>query len=184
MEPERVLAILAEHDVNYVVIGGVAGQLLGAPLITYDLDICYERTRENAERLVTALRQLGANYRGAPPDLPFQLDATTIRNGDSFPFTTHFGSFDCLGTPSGSGGYEQLKMNAVSIVVGDIEVDVAALEDLIQMKRATGRTKDLLAVEELASLRDRLDGIEDTWEARKAFQSDISPSNRPEDVET
>jgi hypothetical protein len=53
---EATLKALLERDVNFVVIGGYAATLHGSAYLTRDLDICYERTPENMERLVSALR--------------------------------------------------------------------------------------------------------------------------------
>ena len=75
--------------------------------------------------------------------------------GDSFTFDTIAGSLDCLGTPSGTTGYAELMKNASEIVVdGDLHVMVASIDDLLRMKRAAGRAKDLLAVEILSALKE------------------------------
>jgi hypothetical protein len=66
---------LDAHGVEFIVIGGQAETLFGSPRITYDIDLCYRRTNQNLERLAVALRELNPSLRGAPPDLPFQLDA-------------------------------------------------------------------------------------------------------------
>jgi hypothetical protein len=87
-------------------------------------------------------------------DVPFVLDARTLRNGDSFTFDTDLGAFDVLATPSGTSGYQDLAAGAQRMDIGGVEVDVVALDDLIRMKRAAGRVKDRLAVEELIALRD------------------------------
>jgi len=58
-DPTRALRVLDAHDVRYVLIGGLAGELMGAPLATNDLDICYERSPENMGRLAAALQELG-----------------------------------------------------------------------------------------------------------------------------
>jgi len=84
----------------------------GRPVITNDTDICYERSDENLERLATALRELGARLRGVNEDVPFRLDARTLRVGDHFTFTTSAGSVDCLGTPGGVDGFDELARSA------------------------------------------------------------------------
>ncbi len=152
-----LIRALVDAGVDFIVIGGVAGQLMGSPVVTFDLDICYARDRQNLDRLVHVLTGIGARLRGAPADLPFQLDTRTIRNGDSFTFDTMHGPFDILATPSGTRGYDDLAAGAVSVDLNGQQVRVASLDDLIRMKRAAGRTKDLLALEELGALRDELD---------------------------
>lgn len=151
----ELVRILQGHEVDFVIIGGIAGQLWGSPTITQDLDICYAREKTNLEHLAAALRELNAKLRGVKEDVPFQLDARTLFNGDSFTFRTDFGALDCLATPSGTSGYNDLKQAAETMSVGGgLKVRVSSIDDLIRMKRAAGRTKDLRAVEELGALRD------------------------------
>lgn len=157
--PSRVLAALVSHGVRFVVIGGFAASLRGSPLITYDLDVCYSRDDENLERLAAALRELEATLRGVDEDIPFRLDAVTLRNGDSFTFVTAAGSLDILGTPAGTSGFEDLNAASTDVDLGEgIGVRVASVDDLMRMKRAAGRTKDLLGLEWLAALRERVQG--------------------------
>ena len=154
-----IVRALQHHKVEFVVIGGIAGQLWGSATITQDLDICYAREKTNLENLAGALRELKAKLRGVKEDVPFQLDARTLFNGDSFTFTTAFGALDCLATPSGTSGYDDLKQAAETMPVGgSLKVRVCSIDDLIRMKRAAGRRKDLLALEELAALRDERGG--------------------------
>lgn len=154
---ERLLRALVEGKVEMIVIGGVAGNLLGSPVVTYDLDVCHARDAANLDRIAAVLADLGATLRGAPADVPFRLDARTLRNGDAFTFTTRLGDLDILGTPAGTQGYDDLARGAEWYEIGDLSIRVASLDDLIRMKRATGRTKDLLALEELGALRQHLD---------------------------
>lgn len=156
-DPVPILAELVRHKVRFVVVGGLAAVVQGSPLVTGDVDICYERIPENMERLVRALRELGARLRGAPDDVPFQLDVKTIAAGDAFTFTTDAGSLDCLGTPAGTQGYEDLEANAVEVDLGEHTILVASVTDLIRMKRASGRRKDLAVLSDLEALRDELE---------------------------
>jgi hypothetical protein len=157
-EPLDALEVLVKHRVGFVVIGGFAAQLLGSPLLTQDIDVCYARDDENLERMARALRELEASLRGAPADVPFVLDAKTLRMGDHFTFDTEAGALDILGHPAGArGGYEELEPTAETLDLGTLTVKVASIDDLIRMKRAAGRPKDLAAVEELGALRDEID---------------------------
>jgi len=156
-DPIRVLETLAEHGVRFVVIGGFAGRFWGSNTVTNDLDICYARDRKNLEALAEALRELDARLRGAPEGLPFLLDAKTLEAGDHFTFSTNAGDLDCLGTPAGSRGFLDLVQGATEMVVDSVRVLVAALEDLIRLKRAAGRPKDLVEVEILAALREEIE---------------------------
>lgn len=156
-DAEGMLRALSEHGIRFVVIGGLAGNAWGSPTVTYDLDICYARDQANLEKLAAALRDLGATLRGAPDDLPFRLDATTLKLGDSFTFKTRLGDLDCLGTPTGTLGFDELDRTAVRGDLRGVSVRVVALEDLIRMKRAAGRPKDLIEAEVLGALRRELE---------------------------
>ena len=155
-DPLRILKRLDEHRVRFVIIGGIAGRLWGSTTVTNDLDVCYARDAENLNALAAALADLKVNLRGVDRDLPFVADARTLKTGDHFTFSTNAGSFDILGTPAGSNGYESLARTATAMDVGGVTVLVAAIEDLILMKRAAGRPKDLIEVEVLSAVREEL----------------------------
>jgi hypothetical protein len=153
-DPIRAFGTLTKHGVRFVVIGGFAGKIWGSPTVTNDVDICYSRDRPNLERLASALSSLNARLRGVAEEVPFQLDARTIEAGDHFTFATDAGNLDCLGIPSGSNGYDDLARSAVEFDLGGLTVSVSALEDLIRMKRASARPKDLIEVEVLKALQE------------------------------
>jgi hypothetical protein len=157
-DPLSALGTLLDHGVRFVLIGGYAGALRGSPLITGDVDVCYARDDANLERLVQALRALDARLRGAPEGVPFQLDARALKAGDHFTFSTSAGSLDCLGTPAGTTGFADLDRRATDESVDGLTLRVAALDDLIRMKRAAGRAKDRIALEWLSALRDEIEG--------------------------
>jgi len=138
-----------------VVVGGMAGLAHGSAYPTFDLDVAYARDRGNLERMVAALRALGVTLRGAPPDLPFQLDAQTLASGANFTFDSPHGSFDILGDVAGIDDYDELRREAVIAVIEDVEVRIASMDHLVSMKRAANRPKDQLMVEEYLSLADQ-----------------------------
>jgi hypothetical protein len=151
-----LLGALARHGVDFVVIGGVAGLAQGSSYPTYDLDVAYSRDRVNLERLAEALGDLDVTLRGAPVDLPLQLDVRTLENGSNFTFDTAFGKFDILGDADGSGGYDDLRKKADIAEVAGLEVRVASIDHLIAMKRAANRPKDRNMVEEYIVLADEI----------------------------
>ncbi|MEX0989053.1 MAG: hypothetical protein WD206_01990 [Actinomycetota bacterium] len=160
-DPYLALATLQRHEVRFVMIGGFAGAILGSGVLTQDLDLCYRRDDENLERLVAALEELDARLRGVEEDVPFVLDAATLRNGDSFTFQTTAGPIDIIGTPSGTNGFHDLEAAALDMDLGDgVRVRVASIDDLMRMKRAAARPKDLIHLEQLAALRDQLESKE------------------------
>jgi hypothetical protein len=156
-DPFRVLRTLERHGVRFVLIGGLGARLHGSPSVTNDTDICYERTADNMKRLAAALRQLGATLRGVPDETPFRPDAATLSSGDHFTFSTKGGNLDCLGPPAGVGGFDELADGAEVFDVEGLSVRVASIGDLIRMKRAAGRPKDLIEVEVLAALQSEIE---------------------------
>jgi hypothetical protein len=156
-DPLAILRLLDSHRVRYVVIGGIGAAAHGSPSVTVDLDICYARDRENLTRLAEALKAMNARLRGAPEDVPFLLDAKTLEMGDHFTFATDYGKFDCLGTPAGIGGFEALASGADLMDFDGLLVQIASLDDLIQMKRVSGRPKDRVELEILGALRQEIE---------------------------
>jgi hypothetical protein len=173
------LEALVARRVRFVIIGGVAANAWGAPIITYDTDVCYARDPENLERMVLALNDLRARLRAAPEDVPFILDAKTLKMGGNFTFVTDAGSLDILAFPSGApGGYEELAPAAETMNFSGYSAKVAALDDLIRMKRHAGRPKDLRAVEELGALREEIDARA-AEERRRRRRKDSARRARP-----
>lgn len=156
--PTDILLALADGGVRFVMIGGLAAAMRGSPVLTGDLDICYARDDENLERLASVLRDLGATLRGVDEDVPFQLEAATLAAGDAFTFMTSCGALDCLATPSGTAGFDDLDADATSEDVDGITVRVCSLDALERMKRAAGRPKDLIALEWIRATREELGG--------------------------
>jgi hypothetical protein len=78
----ELLRTLARHNVRFVTIGGVAGILHGSATLTRDLDIVYDRDRENIHRLALALSELQARRRDLPTGMPDEpVDERAILNG-------------------------------------------------------------------------------------------------------
>lgn len=155
----RIAEHLRRHGVDFIVIGGQAAALFGSPHPTYDVDLCYRRDAGNLERLAEALRELHPKLRGAPPDLPFRLDAKSLALGSNFTFDTDLGPLDLLGWVEPLGAYEDLASRAETIELETVAVLVIHLEDLIRIKRHLGRPKDKLDLLQLEAIRgERNDG--------------------------
>jgi hypothetical protein len=167
-DPVAALGVLNRYGVRFVVIGGVAGRLWGSPTLTNDVDICYERSSVNLERLATALAELDTRLRGVDDDVPFILDAETLERGQNFTFTTSLGSLDVIGLPAGIRHFDELAANAVEFDLGDeVRVQVCDLDDLIRMKRASGRPKDRIELEVLGAVRDERDRTQSPGEGAR-----------------
>jgi hypothetical protein len=155
--PRRVLETLVAHDVDFVLIGGLAGVARGSAYPTYDVDLAYARDPDNIERLAAALRELGATLRGGPNEIPFLLDAETIAKGAHFTFDTPFGGVDILTDPDGAPPYDRLVAGAGEPApVEGILIRVASLDHLIAMKEASDRPKDRNMATEYRAISDEL----------------------------
>lgn len=152
-----MLRVLVDHEVDFVVVGGLAGIARGSAFMTEDLDIAYARDPTNLERLAAALTVLNARLRNAPAEVPFLLDAETLKRGAHFTFETDLGPLDILDRPDGSPRYDELKRRAGEpLDVDGLPVLVASLDDLIAMKEATGRPRDQVVASELRMLADEI----------------------------
>jgi hypothetical protein len=151
---ERLLTILLDGQVDFIIVGGVAARAHGSSRLTDDLDISYARESANLARLVKALSPISPYLRGAPPGLPFDWSVPTLRAGLNFTLTTRFGAIDLLGEITGGGGYSNLLPHAATITLFDRDVLLLDLPWLIRVKRAAGRPKDLEVVAELEALQE------------------------------
>jgi hypothetical protein len=150
-EPElnatAIVEVLNRHQVNYVIIGAFAAIAQQAPIpATRDIDLTPETGPENLAQLSLALTELGARIRteGVPGGLPFSHDATSLAAAEMWNLICPDGEFDISFHPSGfAGGYAQLAVNAHRLRVGEVEVVVADLADVIRSKESAGRPKDL-----------------------------------------
>jgi len=154
IQVEPTLRLLTQHQVEFVIIGGVAISAHGSSYLTYDLDVCYARTRENLKRLAAALMPYKPRPRDFPAGLPFVWDEQTLMQGANFTLSTDLGNIDLLGEVTGLGGYEQAREQSVVMNLFGMQCLVLSLDALINTKRAAGRAKDLLVLPELEALRE------------------------------
>jgi hypothetical protein len=144
------LDVLARHGVEFVVVGGVAAVLAGAPISTFDLDIVPARSPENLVKLVAALSEIDARYR----DLTGRIQVDGLAGPGHHLLLTTCGPVDVLGTIGQNDGYDQLLEDVVERKIGDHRVRTLGLASLIRTKEAAGREKDLAV---LAILRRTLE---------------------------
>lgn len=152
LEPARVFAVLDRHDVDYLTIGGFAVIAHGYVRATADVDLVARQDHENLVRLAAAFAELNARLRGVDADL-LDVDPTdpeTLANGASFTLDTDAGPVDYLNDVPGVDDYAALRDRAVEATAAGVVVRVAGLDDLIRMKRASGRPQDLRDIANLS----------------------------------
>lgn len=154
----NLLRKLSEADVKFIVIGGMAMVSHGSAFVTADLDVCYEWSISNCEAVARALAPLDPHLRGAPRELPFRLDAPTLKAGLNFTLETNAGDIDLIGEVRGMGGYEDLLAGSVEYDLYGLPVRIMGIDDLIRAKKDADRDKDRIHLRELRELKKRYQG--------------------------
>ena len=152
---QHLASALSHGGVDFVIIGDSAAVLHGCEPQWPVFEILYCRSEDNLLRMEQAFAPLDAAPRGAPPGLPFQVDAPTLLAGLNLKLTTKLGWIDLLGEVAGGGCYEKLLPHSELRDVFGIHCRVVDLDTLIHIKRAAGRPRDFEAIAELELLRSR-----------------------------
>lgn len=155
---EEVLRQFQKHKVKYVLVGGIAVNLLGAMRSTADLDILVEMSDENLKKIIKILTGLG--YRVKQPVDPMKIaDKTTredwIQNKHMKAF--NFYKEDALKEVDiiieSPVSFRDAREDAVRIKIGTLILPVISIKNLIKMKQKTGRAIDKLDIEDLKKIR-------------------------------
>ncbi len=154
MRLPEILRGLAEADVACVVVGGLAATVHGSARITADVDLCYDPSPENRERLARLLAGWHAYLRGVEAGLPFTMDARMLRDCPVMTLVTDLGDLDVMDRIAGVGEYPAVRADSVEAELSGVRARFLALDALIAAKRATGRRKDQEALLELEALRE------------------------------
>lgn len=152
---EDLLPALSSAGVEFILVGGLAAIAHSSSRATYDVDIVYRRSTDNIGRLCRALQGHSPRLRGAPHGLPFTLDEKTVSLGLNFTLATALGDLDLFGEIPGGGNYEALFPDSEERMVFGHPCRIVTLEKLLELKRATGRAKDLEALAELEDIQRR-----------------------------
>jgi predicted nucleotidyltransferase len=157
---ERVFRLLNEHDIRYVIIGGIAVILHGSPRLTADLDIIIDLDPVEARRAIEVLQRAGF-----VPEIPVdirQFADENVRRGwvadkNMKALSLHDGEMpptviDILA--ESPIAFEDLFRRAKRVSLNDITLHVASIPDLIALKRLSGRAEDLRDIAEL----EKIDG--------------------------
>ncbi len=149
----EILEALAREETDFVVVGGVAAVLAGAPIATFDLDIVFENTEENRQRLLRALESMDALYLD-PADRSILPDLTKLEQMNIHRLKTRYGVLDVLTEIGAAWRFEQLVRRSSRYVVEGLNLRVLALAALIEVKALVGRDKDMAMLPMLRRARD------------------------------
>ena len=166
-DPAVMLAALHNARVRFVLIGGMAAVLHGDVGVTLDIDIAPANDADNLGCLAAGLRSLDARIRtdDVPEGLPVDCSVGFLRNlgpDAILNLTTRAGALDVSFTPAGTGGYPDLRRDAIAMDAAEgVTILVASLADVIRSKSAADREKDRRALPRLQELLERISGASD-----------------------
>lgn len=153
--PNRLLEVLTQSQVEFVIIGGFAALLYGSSQVTKDLDICVSLTPENIHQIRVSLAPLNPKHRMTPQKLSFLEFPEELKGIKNFYVQTDSGILDILGEVSGVGSFNEIIGRAQTIEVYGKRVKIISLDDLIRAKQWLGRPKDLATVLELQVIKEK-----------------------------
>jgi hypothetical protein len=155
---EGILREFQRQKVKYIIVGGIAVNLLGWLRNTADMDILLEMSDENLAKAVKILKNKG--YRVKQPVDPMGIADKKTR--EDWIKNKHMKAFNfykedelkevdiIIDTPV---PYEKAKKNIVFMRAEDIKLPVISIDDLIKMKKSTGRIVDKLDIEQLKKIK-------------------------------
>ncbi len=157
-----LLRVLTRHEIDFIVVGGVAALLEGAPILTLDLDVLIDRAPQNLDRVIAALRELNAHYRD-PAGRWIEPDAEKLATLRLHLLLTDLGALDLLTTIGNGLTCADLRSRTVGYQLGDEQVRVLALDAVIEAKEYADRPKDhatLPVLRQTLAAKDRAKGTE------------------------
>jgi hypothetical protein len=143
---QAIIRTLADHEVDFIIVGGISAVLHGAPIATFDLDIVHSRESGNLQRLISALERLGAHYR-EHADKRICPTESHLDSGGHHLLMTSMGPLDLIGAVTRERGYDDLLNESEMMTVGEnLNVRVLDLAALIAIKEELGQEKDIAAL--------------------------------------
>lgn len=147
---DRLLARLVQADVRFVLIGGLALGAWGVVRGTKDCDIVPDPASENLDRLAGLVAELGGHVQLGESLLGSERSiAALLREGERALIVTQLGDLDVVQGLDGVQSYAELREGAIDVVMADVAIPICALEHLREMKRAAGRPRDLVDLDDL-----------------------------------
>jgi len=158
LDPGCIFRALSNHQVDYVLVGGLAGVVHGSPAMTNDADIVPRRSPTNLARLAAALRELEARLRVAdqPDGVAFDPHPALLDSMAMLNMTTRCGDLDLTFAPAALADYDALVGASVEFELAGCRVKVAALRDIIRSKETANRPKDRVTLPILRALAEEI----------------------------
>lgn len=152
---QALLTRLKDSGLGFVVIGGVCVVYHGAPLATFDLDICCPFGEENVQRIESAVKDLHPVHRLTANKLPLEMTRSRFGELKNLYLQTDLGKLDCLSEVAGVGNFEAVFKQSVVADFSYGAFRFLNLDALITAKKAIGRERDLDAVRQLLAIKEK-----------------------------
>jgi hypothetical protein len=152
---QALLRRLKDSGLDFVVIGGVCVVYHGAPLATFDLDICCPFGEENVLKIESAVKDLNPVHRLTANKLSLEMTRDAFRDLKNIYLQTDLGKLDCLGEVAGVGNFDEVKKQSVVASLSYGEFRFMNIDALIASKKAVGREHDWAAVRRLVAIKER-----------------------------
>jgi hypothetical protein len=136
------LTALEASGAEFILVGGLAAVLQGAPIQTYDVDVVYSRVPENIERLLGVLNSIDAIFR-IQPDRRLRPNTTHLQGSGHLNLITRFGPLDLLATIGDGRTYDDLLPHSrLMLITETVRIRVLELDEIIAIKEKLGSEKD------------------------------------------
>jgi len=142
----RLLCLLADENVKFVLVGGLAAASYGSPQVTQDVDICVSLESDNLRRLKSTLHPLHPLHRMHPSKPEFNEEGTRLESMRNIYLNTDLGQLDCLGEIKGIGNFHSVLKRSRPVEINGRQINILNLDALIESKQSLGRPKDKEAV--------------------------------------
>src|SRR5579864_7858439 len=138
----RLLRALSEGGVEFILAGGLAAVLQGAPINTFDVDIVHSRNERNIDRLLAVLESIDAVFR-IQPERRLKPARSHLAGTGHLNLITRYGPLDVLGSIGDGLTYAELVTHSTEMeIAGGLRARVLDLETLIAIKESVGGEKD------------------------------------------
>jgi len=152
---QKILKLLKENEVEFVVIGGYAAIVHGASCVTEDLDLCIAFEKGNLEKMLKAFSNLHPEHRLVGKTSPITETAEKLSAFKNLYFKTDLGFIDILNEVSGIGAFSEVDKHSVEVPIFDMKCKVLDLDHIIEAKKAMTRSKDKEAVLQLEVIKQK-----------------------------
>lgn len=155
MQPtQKLLKLFAEHELRFVIIGGLAATVYGSTIMTEDIDICISFDKDNIERLLAALSKFNPKHRLIRESRPLVEDADKLSKFKNLYLNTDLGPLDVLSEIPCVGNFEKLYAASIEMKIFNISCRILDIESLIQSKREMSRPKDKETIYQLEAIKE------------------------------